>query len=669
MRWRKAATAPFRLVGSGLKAFAMRWGGQARSWWSVLLPRTRFDYAREVDESSSSILQAVTNWIARTFPEAPVVVMDEKPDGTREKIVGHGIPRLIEKPNPFYSGVLLWMATVADWVFSSNAYWLKVRSRADRVVQLWWAPSSTMEPRWPDDGQTFISHYEYRPDPARDAIKVDPRDVVHFRYGMDSQNVRKGMNQLRALLLELFTDHEAALYTATLMRNLGTPSVILAPEETTFKVSKEDAKQIKDEFKATFGGDKRGDPMVMSRPTKVQKFSFSPDEMNLRDLRRVPEERVTAVFGVAAVVVGLGAGLDRSTFQNFAEAREAAYEGNIIPTQRLMAADLRTQLLPDFDENSAHDVEFDLTRVRVLQPDMDKLFERMNKAVNGGWAMEADARRAVGLPVEPEHYRYLRPMHIVEVPAKSSSAKSLRGGDGLKSNGAFSAQMAQGRTRLVGRFRGDIAEFFEGQAGRVKERLSGLLRARKSDGRKQLEASYLLPSSEDELLGTALQPLWLLGIEQGWDVAGRTFGLEGEFSPEDPLVIAALTGAAARAQRINDGTRASLTKALEIAAERGYTLQQIVDGVADDDFMGLTDRTESYYENRPEIITTTEATWATNSGTVALYQKAGLEQLMVEDNPACELCAPRNGTIISVAAGMANANPTHPNCIVTLVPA
>jgi hypothetical protein len=90
----------------------------------------------------------------------------------------------------------------------------------------------------------------------------------------------------------------------------------------------------------------------MTGATKVQEFGFSPEQLTLKDLRRIPEERVTAVLGTPAVVVGLGAGLDRSTFTNYTEAREAAYEQAIIPPQALLAEEIWFQLLPDFEPPS-----------------------------------------------------------------------------------------------------------------------------------------------------------------------------------------------------------------------------------------------------------------------------------------------------------------------------
>jgi len=428
MTLRSRIAAPFVAAGkalsSGLKA-TMSWSGRA-TWGLMWALRTKFDYAKEVgDGSRSSIVMSVLLWMSRTFPEAPLFVGRELL-GTGlelERVPGHPMTRLIERPNKFYSGVLLWTATIIDWALTGNAYWIKVRSEADLPVELWWVPSHLIEPKWPNDGKTFVGWYDYKPDPGRQARRIEVRDVVHFRYGMDPNNTRKGRTALATLLREIFTDEEAANMTAALMKNLGVPGVIIAPDSPDAKVEDDAAQEVKDEFKRDFSGDNRGEPMVMKGPTKVSVLSWSPDQMNLRDLRRIPEERVTAVYGVAAVVVGLGAGLDRSTFANFHEARESAYESNIIPTQRLFAAELRSQLLPDFDDDPELMPAFDLTQVRVLQPDMDKLYERVNKGVNGGWLTEADARRAVGMPTEPEHDRYLRPLHITEVPAGGRKAE------------------------------------------------------------------------------------------------------------------------------------------------------------------------------------------------------------------------------------------------------
>jgi HK97 family phage portal protein len=404
-------------AAGGVKAFTMRWAGYGAAYVTNLLPRSLYNYAAEIgDGSRSNIVQAVVLWMARTFPEAPVIVIRTEPDGTEKTMVESRLPRLIEKPNPYYSGVLMWMATIVDWSMSGNAYWLKRRSEGGTVAELWWAPSWTVEPKWPDDGSAFISHYEYRPNSEIDPAVIQPEDIVHFRYGLDPYNTRKGCSPLRSLMREIFTDEEASNFTAQMMTNFGVPGIVVSPDPAVGSITVEQAQQTEQVLAQKFTGDGRGRAMVQTAPTKVQVLSFSPEQMMLRDLRRVPEERVTAVYGVAAVVVGLGAGLDRATFTNFAEAREAAYEGNVIPTQRMFAADLSLQLLPDFVGNRDDmRVAFDITKVRVLQPDMDKMATRMSQGVRDGWVMVAEAKRAMSLPVTSDDEIYLRAQNVTAV--------------------------------------------------------------------------------------------------------------------------------------------------------------------------------------------------------------------------------------------------------------
>ncbi len=149
------------------KAFQMRFGGMGGMGGMtsfLMLGRTRYNYAKDVgDGTGSSIVMAVVNWVARTFPEAPAQVAKYNPDGTRDVLRAHALTQLLRRPNPFYSGVLLWMAMLIDLLTLGNGYWIKLRNKQRRVVQLWWAPARTMEPRWNPDGSEYIGWYEYSP--------------------------------------------------------------------------------------------------------------------------------------------------------------------------------------------------------------------------------------------------------------------------------------------------------------------------------------------------------------------------------------------------------------------------------------------------------------------------------------------------------------------------
>ena len=51
--------------------------------------------------------------------------------------------------------------------------------------------------------------------------------------GIDPNNTRKGLSPLASLYREIFTDDEAANMTASLMRNIGVPGVVLSPANTS----------------------------------------------------------------------------------------------------------------------------------------------------------------------------------------------------------------------------------------------------------------------------------------------------------------------------------------------------------------------------------------------------------------------------------------------------
>lgn len=403
-------TKALRRTQTAARRFVMRfaggswgYGGSDLGFWdwaSGVLRGTRYNYAAQVgDGSGNSAVQACVQWIQRTFPEAPIRVQQRAGDSELTPMPRHPLALLCERPNPYYSGPLLWMATVADFNLCGNAYWLKQRAGDGRVVQLWWTPSYLIEPRW-DSATEFISYYEYRP--GTEPIRLPPSEVVHFRFGLDPKNVRKGLSPLGAALREVFSDDEASNFAASLLRNMGIPGVVISPEGEGQMVDAADAEAVKADFAQKFGGDNRGAPMVMPLPTKISVLSFNPKQMDLRDLRKVPEERISACLGIPAIVAGLGAGLDRSTFANMAEAREMAYESNIIPTQRLLAADIAIQLLPDLGDAETDIVDFDVSGVRVLQEDENDRHNRIRDDFLSGVLSWQEARAALGKDAEPD---------------------------------------------------------------------------------------------------------------------------------------------------------------------------------------------------------------------------------------------------------------------------
>lgn len=380
----------------------------------------------------NSAVTACLNVLGAAFAEAPVAAYE--PDADTQQLVPnsmHPAALRVAQPNAYMVGELLWGYTLTATHIDGDAYWVKVRSQGGRVVELWPLMPDLVEPRDGTGGLAtaeeraaaqagqgpFIAYYEYRQ--GTGLQRLERQDIVHLRLAINPDNPRKGRAPLRTVLREVLGDEEAGQFAAALLRNMGIPGVVLSPNDPNdLGPSSDEAEAIADAWQSRFGGQNRGRPLVMTGgQMKVDVVSFSPQQMDLKALRRVPEERISAVLGVPAILAGLGAGLDRATYSNAGELREFFTEQKLAPLWRLFGAQLTAQLLPDFDDRPGVALGFDTRDVRALQDDQDKLFARWLDAVRTGAATVADFRRAVGLDWAEADEVYLRSSTLFEVPA------------------------------------------------------------------------------------------------------------------------------------------------------------------------------------------------------------------------------------------------------------
>jgi HK97 family phage portal protein len=677
----RAITAPAR----GLKALTqMVFGATGGVMWRFM-PRTRFDYAREVgDGMASSLIMACCLWIARTFPEAPIQIVDQ--DG--EAITPHPLTALLRKPNPFFSGIAMWMATLISWVLDGNAYWVKVRNGVGNVIELWYVPHWMMEPVT-DDPNVFITKYRYAV--GGEVILLDTSEVVHFRYGLDPRNPRKGLSPLGSLFREVFTDDEAANFAASLLRNCGIPGLIVSPDGNGPPPGDDDVKATKEYVAEEFGGDRRGTPLVMSGPTKVEQFGFNPEEMQVTALRRVPEERVTAVLGLSAMVVGFGAGLERSTFANYAEAREAAYESNIIPTQRLMAEDLRNQLLiPDYQDgqDAGNEVAFDLRTVRVLQDDRNKEADRAQALYDGGTITRAESRRMVGLEATDEDEVYKVGIATTLVPASEVTATQLTGSDAVKARKPRGAKARDGddarlADRLVEAFGRDRDRVEPVLAQEIELDLDGLgrkaadeyeSRAVKMNGRhtkdsssdeslvEQIIGALNLAEWKDTQLKQRLEAQWLRVAGMTVDTINTVTEL-GVMLP-DPVQKQILDEGGSRRGLIDieQQTKDAILRAIADGREAGDGPLEIARRIRSQVPAGRFVNAGSKY--RAELIARTETLSAQRYSSLAAYkQSPNVTAIYVSDGLLADSddeCVALDGSIVSFEEADSLALDEHP---------
>lgn len=361
------------------------------NYWS----RSGIDYRREIGPlDNSSLVMAIVNWTGINLAEALPVVTKPDKKGVPQIELQHEASDLIRRPNPFHIWADYCQAGAFDW-WMGNWYMQKVRDLTGKVIELWYIPQFLIEPRWPGDGKapecpmseadnTFLTHYQYSI-PGQAPILIKKSDMIHIKRGVNVNNPRKGVGVWDSVLEDVYGDGAVARFSATVMKNMGLLRYVLSPKEKENGPNETQAAAMKQQFVANTTGDNSGAPVVLTGAMDVTKISSDPRELDLKELRNVPESRVAGVTGIPAIVLQFLVGLEHGHYgAAYEQARQQGYENVIIPIQNHISEDLTWQLLPEIEKAPGARLTFDISKVRVLQEDRDSLFTRECEALRAG---------------------------------------------------------------------------------------------------------------------------------------------------------------------------------------------------------------------------------------------------------------------------------------------
>lgn len=385
---------------------------------------TQLDFKRLAGEPvQNTLVMAAVRWFGTQLTEAPLKVYRKNDAGQKEEVDDHELSKLFMQPNPAYSGPLMMMAVALSWIVDGNVYLLKVRNAVGTVKELWYLPHFAVAPLYEPDGGDYVSAYVYRANNTDYKIPVE--NMVHLRNGLDPEDTHRGLSPLASLYRELYVDNERANFSAALLGNFGIPGIIIAPDSDMNTFDEEARTRMKQAFQDRFQGDNRGAPLVAAMPVKISQLGFQPRQMEFSALSRVPEERLCAVLGIPAAILGFR--MEIVNYATMKELREQAYEGVVIPTQKLYAREFNTQLLRDFEgPRTKKWCAFDLSDVRVLQEDEARKHERIVKVWNAGVITRGEARAVLGYPVdETRDAVFLASAGTALVPEELADGQSL----------------------------------------------------------------------------------------------------------------------------------------------------------------------------------------------------------------------------------------------------
>lgn len=356
------------------------------------------------DVANNAVASTIIGWVARTLPESPPMVTRPTRDGKRERYNEHPILALLNYPNGQYSGDQLMAATIRDYMANGNAYWRIQRNGAGRAAGLWYVPASTVKVVAGDTTADFISHYELRIN-ASHTEKLDPSELVHFRYALDPlTGGRTGIGPFRALYRSIVILNMGENFEASILRKHGAPGLYLSVSPEGGPMTLDEARIWKQYITEATSGDRVGEPLVGMPGSTLQAFGFSPESLALPTMLDRYEALVSAACGINPVVTGLKVGMEHSTYSNQEEAQRAAYEKAIIPMKGAIAAEITGQLMyTEFDRpTSGYEVEYDFSGVECLSDKESDRVARLTAACGGPYLTPNEARAEAGLDPIPD---------------------------------------------------------------------------------------------------------------------------------------------------------------------------------------------------------------------------------------------------------------------------
>lgn len=349
--------------------------------------------ANSKDIDNNSIVMACCMWAGRNIQQAPITTYDAAneilPDEPASWLVRYPQRRVENRTK--YTGRQLISSVLISAMLQGDAYVQILRNGGGVPIGLDYLPFATVTPVTMAGDNRIVAYYQVG------SQRVKPEDMITFPlFGLDDDRPFAGRDPLRSAAQQILTDNRIAQYSKGVTESPN-PRMAFVPKDSTIPITQEDADILQKKISDSLGGRNAGRAIVSNFPADITPFSFSPDQMAIDVLNKLPETRIPAVFGIPPMVLHLLAGLERSTFSNMSEARESATEEFLVPMWTQIAECFGNALGDDFDfERKRLEMRFNLAGVRALNEDVNDLHKRTREDFTANLISRATALRKIG---------------------------------------------------------------------------------------------------------------------------------------------------------------------------------------------------------------------------------------------------------------------------------
>jgi len=310
------------------------------------------------------VVNACVRELTTSAAEPSLEAVDEAGEVRGPGTLVHG---LLARPNRESSRYRFVQTAVLHKVVGGEAFVHKVRSAAGIVRELWLLRPDRVDVV-PDD-LGFVDHYDYKVSPTSAAERIETCDVIHW-FSPSPLDDYRGISDLAASEEVGLLDSEVVSFLHDYFHNKAIPyAYIKTTEHLEPEKRRERLNTFVSQLMDRFGRFRGLGYLDANADLKI--VGEGPKALDLGSVLGETETRICLALQIPPIVVGVKAGIDRSTYANYEAAVRSLWMETLSPLYADLGDALTAGLGHEF--GAPLTIRFDLAGVRALQENQQEV--------------------------------------------------------------------------------------------------------------------------------------------------------------------------------------------------------------------------------------------------------------------------------------------------------
>lgn len=349
--------------------------------------------------AQSPIIYSCTRVNADALAGVPLLVRES--DDEDAEVVEDELGALLSKPNPLMSRKKLMRAVSMSLDLSGGVYFFLAQKGGDPIspgqmpAEIWPIRDDLVEPIFETNAngqRVSLTPIAYEARSGSSVVSFKPHAVAHVYYP-DPDDMFRGFGPMQAIWRSADHLFRAEAFDDGLVENGGQMGGFFVHEDQKLDPKQRDSLQKSvDQNAATPRKDRR--KLVLPSGIKFVPTTYTPVDMQAKDLRSEKRKEIMRAFGVFPVMLGELEDANRSSLR---EQRRVYYELTVATRCEFVMDEMNEQLVSKLPGGlSQRHVQLDYANTPPMREDLDSRIDRMRKLVDMAIPV-ADAARMSGV--------------------------------------------------------------------------------------------------------------------------------------------------------------------------------------------------------------------------------------------------------------------------------